>query len=99
MEKIKLNNGQIIEIVPVGIDTNFLFKTRKLSFISKLGYAEVESVFNTDNISRIEYYSANDELLKTYTDCVNLKMLSKEFNKEIEDGIFADIYTLELEIQ
>ena len=98
MEKIILNNGESFELIPMGITTNIFNKTRKFSFISELGYVEIESAFRTENISKIEYYSASDELLKTYEDCVNLKMIAKEFNKEYEDDKFADVYVVELEI-
>jgi hypothetical protein len=96
METIKLNNNQEFEIIPMGIDTNLFEKTRKFSFISTLGYGEIETAFNTENINKIEYLSASDELLKTYDDCVSLKMLSKEFNKQVEDKVIADVYTVVL---
>lgn len=98
MEKIKLNNEQIFELIPMGIDTNLYGKTRRFSFISELEYGDIEEAFNsTENISKIEYLSVSDELLKTYTDCISLKMLSKEFNKQVEDGVVADVYTVVLE--
>ena len=96
MEKIKLNNGQIFEIVPMGIDTNMFEKTRKFSFVSDLGYGDIETAFSVGNIGKIEYLSTADELLKAYTDCKSLKMLSKEFNKKVEDKVVADVYTVEL---
>lgn len=99
MEKIKLNDSQIFEIIPMGINTNIFEKTRKFSFISDLNYTEIETAFQLKNISKIEYYSVGDELLKTYTDCVSLKSLTKEFNKEYEDSKFADIYTVVLAIE
>ena len=98
MENIKLHDKQF-EIIPMGIETNLYNKTRKFSFVSDLGYFDVEIAFDKDNISNIEYYSSADELLKTYTDCISLKMLSKEFNKEYEDGKIADIYIVVLEIE
>lgn len=99
MEKIKLDNGIEFDIVPMGIETNTFNKTRKFKFISELVYGEIEGSFNIENISRIEYLSVADELLKTYTDCINLKMIAKEFNKEYEDGKFADAYIVVLEIK
>lgn len=99
MEKIKLYNKQMFELVPMGITTNIYNQTRQFSFISNLNYGEIESAFNNaENISKIEYLSVSNELLKTYIDCIGLKMLSKEFNKEYEDGKFADVYKVELEI-
>lgn len=98
MEKIKLNNNLEFELIPMGIETNNYNKTRKFSFISELEYGDIERAFSEDNISEIEYLSASSELLKTYTDCVKLKMMAKEFNKQYEDGLFSDVYTVELEI-
>jgi len=99
VEKIQLNNNQIFEIIPMGIDTNAFEKTRKFNFISKLNYGEIETIFvNKENISEIKYLSASDQLLKIYTDCIGLKIIAKEFNKEYEDGKFEDIYTVVLEL-
>jgi len=98
MEKIRLNNGQIFELIPIGIETDVLKKRRKFSFVSELGYAEIEATFSVDNITSIDYLSADNEVLKIYTDCNGLKMIAKEFNKEYEDGKFADVYTVVLEI-
>jgi len=99
MEKIKLYNGHVFEIIPMGIETNKFEKTRKFSFVSVLSYEDIESEFSDEeNISRIEYYSAAGDLLKTYSDCVSLKMLAKEFNREYEDGKFADVYTVLLNL-
>ena len=98
MEKIKLNNNQIFEIIPMGIDTNLFEKSRKFSFASTLNYGEIETAFNPQNINKIEYISTANELLKTYIDCKSLKMLSKEFGKQVEDTVIADVYTVVLEI-
>ena len=98
MEKIKLNNKQTFDIIPMGIGTNKYEKKRFFSFIADLGYSDIENAFNKANISKIDYYSSVGELLKTYTDCISLKVLSKELDKEYEDGKFADIYTVKLEI-
>jgi hypothetical protein len=100
MEKIKLNNEQIFDLIPMGIMSNIYDKTRSFSFVSNLGYDDIETAFgNPDNISVVKYYSASSELLKTYTDCKSLKAVKKEFNKEYEDGKFADVYTVTLEIE
>ena len=98
MEKIKLKNEEVFEIVPMGIETDLYNKTRTFSFISELGYAEIETAFTTQNLSKIEYLSSTDELLKTYIDCVVLKSLTKEFGKEVEDGVIADVYSVDLEL-
>lgn len=100
MEKIKLVNGQIFEIIPVGIVTKDYEKIRMFSFISTLGYGEIENAFsNVSNIQTIEYYSATDEILKTYTDCISLKSITKEFNREIEEGKYSDVYSVILVIE
>lgn len=98
MEKIKLSNGQMLKIIPMGIETNTYDKTRRFSFVSALGYTDIETAFNTENISKIEYLSSTDELLKTYTDSIILKSLTKEFDKQVEDEVVADVYSVELEI-
>lgn len=100
MEKLKLVDGQTFNLVPMGISTNNFDKVRQYSFVSDaLSYEDIESAFaNNGNINRIEYYSASDTLLKVYEDCVALKSVTKEFNKQIEDGIFGDIYIVTLSI-
>lgn len=99
MEKIKLNNRDEFELIPMGIDTNDYEKKRIFSFISELGYNDIETDFaSNENIGKIEYYSASDELLKTYDDCITLKSIRKEFNRQVEDDIIADVYSVELEI-
>ena len=85
VEKIKLGNKQTFEILPMGISTNVFEKTRTFSFISDLGYSEVEIAFQPENTSQIEYYSIADELLKIYADCAALKSLIR-IGKEYEDG-------------
>ena len=94
MESIKLNDGKVFEIIPMGITTSE--KTRKYSFVSELGYEEIETAFNTENISSIQYLSDHGELLKTYSDCTILKSLSKEFGRQIEDALVADVYSVVL---
>lgn len=98
MEKIRLKDEQIFEIIPMGIETSAYEKVRKFSFASDLNYAEIETTFSTDNICKIEYYSEANELLKTYTDCTSLKSLSKEFSKQVEDDVISDVYSVVLEV-
>ena len=100
MEKIKLKDKKVFDIVPMGINTDKFNKKRKFSFITDKTIEEIETDFkNVDSISKIEYLSNADELLKEYTDCKQLKSISKEFNKEVENGIFSDVISIELEIQ
>ena len=99
METIKLANDFVLEIIPMGITTvrEGDFKGRAFSFVSDLSYQEIETEFNNkQSISSIRYFSGAGHLLKTYTDCIALKSLTKEFNKEYEDGIIADVYTVVL---
>lgn len=98
MEKIKLTNGQILDIIPMGICMNMYERTRTISFVSNLGYADIESAFETPNIENIEYLSAAGDLLKTYSDCTGLKSLTKEFGRQVEDSIVSDVYTVVLTI-
>lgn len=85
MEKIKLNNGQIFELEPMGIITSD--KRRFFSFKSELPYQEIETAF-IENLEKVEYLSTADELLVTYVDCVSLKSISKD--------IETSIYTVEV---
>ena len=45
MEKIKLNNEQIFDLIPMGIMSNIYDKTRSFSFVSNLGYGDIETAF------------------------------------------------------
>ena len=97
MEKVKLKNGTLFDIVPMGISQSD--KIRTIKFISSLPYVEIEALFDsTNNVSNIQYLSELDEVLATYLDCVILKSLSKAKNVVIDDSLTADIYTVELSI-
>lgn len=86
MEKIKLKDGTILNLVPMGIQDNK--KRRRFTFFAEL--TNIEEIFTEDNISRIEYLSVADEVLAVYVDCVSLKL----FTKDIENGT----YTVELSL-
>lgn len=94
MEKIKLVNGKVFELIPMGINTNIFMKERTFSFISD--YKEIENEFGEENISSITYISKGGDVLKEYNDCIYLKKVIKEFGKQIEDGVVRDIYTVVL---
>lgn len=96
MEKIKLINGKIFDLIPMGINTNILTKERTFSFISNLDTEEVEKEFGESNVSKIYYLSSSGDVLKQYNDCVSMKKISKEFRKQIEDGVIKDVYTVVL---
>jgi hypothetical protein len=86
MEKIKLNNETVFEIIPLGITSFDIQKRRSFSFISELPYDEIEANFKIpENIASIQYLSESDEVLTTYADCVSLKILSKN----IETGVYT----------
>ncbi|MDF2906849.1 MAG: hypothetical protein K0R34_2170 [Herbinix sp.] len=97
MEKIKLSNGVIFEITPMGITSLDVQKRRSFNFASELSYDEIETEFkNPDNIASIQYLSEADEVLKTYADCVSLKILSKN----IDTGVYtAECSTDAVELQ
>lgn len=96
VEKIKLQDGQGFEIIPMGIKTTS--KTIEFTFISCLSYEKIEEAFNPKNINEIEYFSAANELLKIYKSCTKLKILSKKFGLKYEDGKSADVFSVELEL-
>jgi hypothetical protein len=84
MEKIKLSNGTIFEIIPMGITETE--KRRSISFNSDLTYTEIEdNLRNTNNINCIQYISASDDVLVSYADCGALKKLSKD----IDSGVYT----------
>jgi hypothetical protein len=97
MEKIKLSNEAIFEIIPLGITSLDIQKRRSFSFKSDLPYDEIEANFkNSDNIASIQYLSEADEVLMTYADCVSLKIISKN----IETGVYtAECSTDAVELQ
>ena len=84
MEKIKLSNDQLFEIIPMGISSSD--KKRVLIISSDLQYANIETAFL--NVDRIEYLSESGEVLAVYTDGVSVKTISKD----IENGT----YTIEI---
>ena len=99
MEKIKLKDDTILELIPMGITTKSFEKKRTFRFMSEMDYNDVETAFVSENVAEIEYLSASDDLLKVYTDNLSLISLTKEFNREIEDGVFSDVYIVVLETQ
>ena len=99
LEKIKLKDDTILELIPMGITTKSFEKKRTFRFMSEMDYNDVETAFVSENVAEIEYLSASDDLLKVYTDNLSLISLTKEFNREIEDGVFSDVYIVVLETQ
>ena len=96
MEKIKLKNGQEFELVPMGINSNELYKKRTFKFVSELDYEEVKNLFlNRMNLEEVEHILA-DGSKHTYLDCAKLKELSQRFSENIGNGTTADIYIAEV---
>lgn len=97
MEKIKLKDGTLFDIVPMGISQSD--KVREIKFISTLPYAEVEALFDdVENIENIQHLSDANEELETFADCVAYKYLGKAKNVQINDSLTADVFTVELSI-
>lgn len=78
MEKLKLNNGTILELSPMKLD--IIDKLFKVTVITELNYLELEEILlNIDNISKIQHLSESDEILTTYSDCVGFKTMSRDY--------------------
>lgn len=90
VEKIRLNNGQEFELIPMGIVDNIVTKRRKFTFKSDLDYGDVEAQFADDNVAKIEHLNSEGEIMRTYLDCVSLKSLSRDID--------AGTYTVELSV-
>jgi hypothetical protein len=85
MEKIRLKNGQELELLPVGVSDNAVTKRRKFAFVTDMAYDDVYQAFaDNNNISVIEHLSAAGEVLKTYADCTGLKQITRN----IENGSY-----------
>lgn len=96
-EKIKLKNGQIFELIPMGIKTKTLEKTRVFKVVSDLAYDEMLAILSDSvNIGSIEYITEDNLVTKTYLDCVSLKGLEFRPEYQITDMDTHDIYVFEL---
>lgn len=85
MEYIKFGDTAF-EIVSMGIIENTYTKRRTFYFKTDLDYASVESILtNADNLSSIKHVAENNIIRTTYSDCISLKVLSKN----IETGIYV----------
>lgn len=93
LEKIKLNDGTELTLVPMGIDR----KDNKtiLTVITSLNSLELEElVCNKENISRLQHLSHFDEELAIYTDCIKYISLEKkkDYYEEVEG--LKDVYII-----
>ena len=78
-EKIRLVNGTMFELLPIGVSENPIDKTRTFKFSSPLRYSEVENTLTSlYNLQTIQRLSETDEVLCTYNDIATLKYLTKE---------------------
>lgn len=89
MEKIKLKNGQLFDLVSMGITSSD--KRRSFTFTSTLAFTDIELSFTDSNVSNIQYLSATDEILASYTDCVTLKSLLRD----IEGGTYTAVISVD----
>ena len=78
-EKIKLVNGVVFELLPIGVSENPVDKTRTFKFSSPLVYSEVEDALTSlCNLQTTQRLSETDEVISTYNDIASLKYLTKE---------------------
>lgn len=80
MEKFKFGTNEV-NVVPNGIENDIFNKRRKYYFKTDLSYPEVEAILtNPDNLTSVQYIAENGDILSTYSDCVGLKVLSKDLD-------------------
>lgn len=95
MEKIRLKNGITLLVPPMRIhkDAQFL----KVSVLTHLDYISIESVIDIrENLEKIEYLGDDEEVLKTFNDCIKCTTLEKiKGGYEDEDGLH-DLYHIEI---
>ena len=92
MEKIRLSNNTEFELVPNGIDSDYYKKRRTFTFVSEKSHAEVYATFlDTANLATVTYLDEAGEPNKTYADCVKLKVLATERDRQITDELITDI--------
>jgi molybdopterin-guanine dinucleotide biosynthesis protein len=90
MEQFKLNDGTILNIVPMGIGDNTIAKTRTVMFQTTLTYAEIETILlNSTNLSVTQHLSETGEVYNTYTDIAKLKNLGYDYNSNTYTAVFS----------
>lgn len=97
MEKILFGTHEL-NLIPMGINLNVHNKTTRFDVIAELSYEDLENLLLTEeNIKVIKHLSDSGEVLATYTDCVELKSITKERGKYItEDLVAHDVFTIVL---
>lgn len=99
MEKIRLANNTELELIPNGLHTDDYGKRRTFTFISEKSYSEVEAeLLNGTNLATVTYLDEAGEPIKTYADCVKLKILAKEKDRQITDDLIADVFIAEISV-
>ena len=79
MEKIKLSNGQIFDLEPMGIITQN--NKRIFTLQTNLTTEELAEIFsNPNNINRIQYILESGEVAVTYLDCAYATAITKSIN-------------------
>jgi hypothetical protein len=90
MEKIKLNNGQEFELVPMGVRSTD--KYREFSFTSVLPYSEIDLILsNSLNLNTAQYILESGDVT-TYHDLVELIELRAKKNVLVGE-ITTTVYT------
>jgi hypothetical protein len=97
MKTVKFGENKF-EIASSGIIENTINKRRIFNFSSDLSYPEIETILiNPDNISNIQYIIGDDIVNITYSDCVSLKVLSKNLETKVYTAEFStDMVELKL---
>lgn len=97
MKTVKFGEN-VFEIASNGIIENPINKRRIFNFSSDLSYTEIETMLtNPDNISNIQYIIEDNLVNITYSDCVSLKVLSKNIDDKIYTAEFStDMVELKL---
>lgn len=89
MEKFKFGVNTF-DVVPEGVTNDTFNKRRKFYFQTDLSYAEVEATLtNPDNLAGVQYIAENGDTLATYSDCVGLKSLSKNYDTRTYTAEFS----------
>lgn len=97
MEKIRLNNGQEFELVPMG--TTIFGGSMTFEIVSNLEHAEILQHFkDIKNIESIEYILSDDTTYTTYMDCVGFMNTTYIPRVNEEDNTFQNVYIVELKV-
>lgn len=91
-EKLKLANGQMFNLIPMGVITKEENKVRYFLFTSELTHDELKTIFfNNANLTSIDYIQ-EDGATKTYADCAKTLIVADVPGYKVDDNTTADIY-------